>query len=253
MLAQMEAFASGSWTGSVWGENSQYKFRLYRRNETRPWVILDVTKFDEPPENADKLKKEAVGLLFFEPYVGLPELYQSAGFELIDVSPEEGDNSDGLVRVTFRYAPKDPTKDWQRSGVVVLDPSRDWVIRRTELEEKRQVGNIKVTGKYTGRIDYKENGDQHVIKAETRKKIWNNGTVVNEITMLGESELRPRKSIPESEFTLSAFGLPEPHWARPKSKPWYLWFAIAGLVCLSLGGGVAWVKRRRAAGALKPL
>jgi hypothetical protein len=216
-------------------------------------VIVDVTQFEKPPDNAEANKKDANGLHLFEPRVGLPELYQSAGFQLIDVSPEGGDKSEALVRVTFRYTPKDPSNDWQRSGVVVLDPSRDWVIRRTELEEEQQVGKVKVTGKYTGRIDYKESGEQHVIKSETRHRIWNNGALVNEITLLSEIERRPRKSIPESEFTLSAFGLPEPHWARPKSKPWYLWFAIAGLVCLSLGAGVAFVKRRRAARALKPL
>jgi hypothetical protein len=53
----------------------------------------------------------------------------------------------------------------------------------------------------------------------------------------------------ESEFTLSAFGLPEPvgvEWERPVR--WYLWLMLAGVVCLVAGGVFYWISRRRAGG-----
>ncbi|MBA2227964.1 hypothetical protein H0921_17535 [thermophilic bacterium 2918] len=53
----------------------------------------------------------------------------------------------------------------------------------------------------------------------------------------------------EREFTLSAFGLPEPvgvEWERPVR--WYLWLMLAGMVCLVAGGVFYWLSRRRAGG-----
>ena len=42
--------------------------------------------------------------------------------------------------------------------------------------------------------------------------------------------------VPESDFTLSAFGLPEPKgMALPKSSRWYLWFIAGGVICLGVG------------------
>ncbi|GIW85246.1 MAG: hypothetical protein KatS3mg107_0906 [Gemmataceae bacterium] len=53
----------------------------------------------------------------------------------------------------------------------------------------------------------------------------------------------------ESEFRLSAFGLPEPvgvEWERPVR--WYLWLMLAGVVCLLAGGVFYSLSRRRAGG-----
>jgi hypothetical protein len=42
--------------------------------------------------------------------------------------------------------------------------------------------------------------------------------------------------VPESDFTLAAFGLPEPlGMAIPKKSRWYLWFIAGGVGCLLVG------------------
>jgi hypothetical protein len=56
----------------------------------------------------------------------------------------------------------------------------------------------------------------------------------------------PNSLPPDEEFTLSAFGLPEPRgleWKKPTR--WYLWLAVGGSVCLICGASLAWVKRWR--------
>ena len=59
---------------------------------------------------------------------------------------------------------------------------------------------------------------------------------------------RASAPFPDTDFTLSAFGLPEPpglEWKRP--TPWYLWVGLAGIVCLALGVGGRWLKQRMTA------
>ncbi len=56
------------------------------------------------------------------------------------------------------------------------------------------------------------------------------------------TEFKPLKPYPESDFTLSAFGLPEPYGVVWKTgPPWYLWCILLGSAFLGLG----WYFRRR--------
>lgn len=58
---------------------------------------------------------------------------------------------------------------------------------------------------------------------------------------------------PDSDFTLTAFGLPEPYgvvWK--KGPPWYLWFAVLAVAFLSLGWYLRRRVQRREAGLVGP-
>lgn len=51
---------------------------------------------------------------------------------------------------------------------------------------------------------------------------------------------------PDTEFTLSAFGLPEPKgivWDRPSR--WYLWFIAAAVLALAVAGYLRYRSQRR--------
>jgi hypothetical protein len=246
MLRQVETSQSGSWSGKIIGENSQYIFVLFRDGATKPWVIEEVTKKGKmSSEFWEGLKRDAPGLMLFKPGpLGLPELIQSKNFKVADVSTEPG-NSEELVRLTFTYSPDDGKADRLRGGVVVLDPSRDWVIRRGEIDFDPDVPK---KGKYIVEYDYQDGLDHCPIMTKSRIKgtIWENDRVVygNDTTVSGD--VQERKFVPESEFTLSAFGLPEPNWARPKQTAWYLWLGLAGILCMILGVAFAWIKKRRA-------
>jgi hypothetical protein len=254
VLEHNERLVSQSWQGHIWGENLNYKFELSRKDETKPWVIVRVEQIEQPQDNVEPRRKVADGLLLFTPGgpIGLPEMLQSAAFGPTDIAPESGGKSEELVRVTFRYSPEDK-KTYPQGGlvVVILDPSHDWVLRKAEVEVEIG-GGRKGVWKSTLRRDYKEDPEGRPIETRTELKstFLENGQVSYVTGGVGELTLQQRKSIPESEFTLSAFGLPEPHWAKPKTRPWYLWLGIGGIVCLALGAGAFWLKRRRLAGRL---
>jgi len=59
-----------------------------------------------------------------------------------------------------------------------------------------------------------------------------------------EYENVTHRAAPEAEFTLSAFGLPEPTWLAKTPTPWYWWIALAGIVCLGLASLFRWLARR---------
>jgi hypothetical protein len=52
-----------------------------------------------------------------------------------------------------------------------------------------------------------------------------------------------RPDVPLEEFTLSAFGLPEPPGIPVERSRLYLWIALAGIFCLGIAALIRWVYR----------
>jgi hypothetical protein len=246
MLEQGETLESGSWNGSVTGENSEYRFTLVRSSEARPWVIKEVKKkADNSLEIWNKRKTLLADLVLAPRTPILPQVFQSRGFKCISVTPEPT-NGEQLVRLTFTFSPEGRNR--LTGGWLVLDPSHYWVIRRGEVD--LDIGDQKKgAAKWTIEREYKDGSDHHPIIARDvlKGKIWENGSLISEQEYLVDNDLHERASIPESEFRLSAYGLPEPLWAQPKKTHWYFWLGLAGILCLMLGATVAWLKKRRVA------
>ncbi len=251
MLTESANFESGSWKGIVEGVNSQYVFMLARDSDTKPWVITKVDKRGEEWQNVWNSRTKIFPDLLIAPRTPpLHEIFQSKKFRCISVEPERTNDED-LVRLTFTFSPEGSVR--LKGGWLVLDPAHFWVIRKGETEQDLGEKN-EGTAKWTVQYDYKEGSRNHPIITKTvmKGKFWQKGQVIAEQLFTGNYDLQERASIPESEFTLTAYGLPEPHWARPKktiSSLWR-WLGIAGIACLVLGAGVFWFKRRRAAGGL---
>jgi hypothetical protein len=247
MLNQSETFQSGSWNGSINGENSEYTFVLGRSSEERPWVIKEVNKKTVKSLDAWNGRKTLVPDLIFAPVTHtLPQVFRSRGFKCVNVAPEPTTGEE-LVRLTFTFSPEG--KNRLTGGWLVLDPSHYWVIRRGEVDA--DLGDKKKgTAKWTVQHDYKEGSNHHPIitRKVLKGKGWEDGRLIFESDFsIDAYDLHERATIPESEFRLSAYGLPEPLWAQPKKTHWYFWLGLAGILCLMLGATVAWLKKRRVA------
>jgi hypothetical protein len=250
MLDQVETLQpGGAWSGQIRGENSEYVFVLVRNNETKPWVIQEVNKKIKKSRDIwDGFKRNAPGLLLYAPGpVGMPELVQSSGFKPVEVIREPGTEED-LVRLTFTYSPKDPEAERLRGGVVVLDPSREWTIRRGEVELAHDAPT-KSMWKYAIQYEHKEGVNHHAIpvKSDIKGTVWENEQITFETETKCVGDLHEREIIPEQEFTLSAYGLPEPTWAQRKPTRWYLWLGLVGILCVILGAAMAWYRKRQSA------
>jgi hypothetical protein len=137
----------------------------------------------------------------------LPELVRSPGFRVIDIA-EQKDNKD-LVRVQYAYEPSQPNpNDYVRSGILVLDTSRYWLVQRAEFKcvfgGGTETGLAKETKEYDDtRMPFP------VLKREVKHVSSTDGTRHAEADTVWTFDVR--KPAPgQQQFTLSAFGLPEP-------------------------------------------
>ena len=136
---------------------------------------------------------------------------------------------------------------------MVLDPKRYWCVRSLDLDLKTLVA----VGKHRTQTEladptaslplpnrHVENQDFNMLKTQQPYRLS------SELVY----SLSQRADLPgDEEFTLTAFVLPEPPGVTwPKPTPWYLWLALAGGLCLALGGVFHWLKKRSAAAALTP-
>ena len=129
---------------------------------------------------------------------------------------------------------------------MVLDPATYWCIRSFELDVKTAVGH----GKHTLQTQLSEapNGSMSIPKLCDYKFEYalNQGGNFH-IEGVVKFNLRiPSQLPPDEEFTLSAFGLPEPFGMESRSTPWYVWAGGVAIACLVLGGVVAWLRKRLA-------
>jgi len=116
-------------------------------------------------------------------------------------------------------------KPWRSTAV--FDPANNWCLRevaggalengRVVLEYKRiysytEFGRVQICNKYTQTVS--DNGTPTWLEVKTLK--------------ITEESLSP------DDFTLSAFGLPEPDWYRPPT-PWWR-FSVIGVIVLVITG-----------------
>jgi hypothetical protein len=228
-LALTQNLLGENQTGELNAVNSRYGFRLRRSAPDKPWAIA----------GQDLNLEDGYGLALISPneavrnWVGshlfidgvahayLPDAIKDPDFSVRSAAPVVRDRRT-LVRVEFSARPKPWTTrghpnntDWMplRGGWIVFDPERYWVVRECHLQLQFGPGAGGSAVSMDGKFEYKEGREGFPI-AKRAVRRWSNGTQYTE-----EFDLVEREDVPESEFTLSAFGLPEPHWARTKKSP----------------------------------
>jgi hypothetical protein len=227
--------------------NSRYEFNVLRRDTKAHWAIGRTERItNSDPGSRDCMSNRSLdywtqhALLFTHTCDLLPFLIEQSEFNIRAVTPVMVDSSQ-LAKLEFDYQPKDTQGDISqlRAGWVLLDPERYWVIVRFEAQvDDSSTGK----GSIAGNIEYEKGTAVPIVKKSVlrQKARFLDGKQ-------GEYETRfefqiTEADVPESDFFLSAFGLPEPTFAGPRPTRWYLWVALAGVFCLVL----AVLLRRRA-------
>jgi hypothetical protein len=120
---------------------------------------------------------------------------------------------------------------------VYIDPARDWRVVETWVETPSLVGTDQYSyGEVVGGMTFPTE-----IKDQTTYKIAAAPPNLAITMRLVSIKLTDKTA---ADFRLSAFGLPEPMGMPPVSRGgsyWYIWFALAGFVCVGLG---AWWRAR---------
>ncbi len=164
--------------------------------------------------------------------VTVTELWEKVYFKAVKVEFVE----DGLYRVTFesRHDPSDDKNangvgvyTWIQGGTIIFDSNRRFVVRSAELDCLDIDGSaVTIRLKYT----YPNNAELVLPVASHSELEKIEGTLIGETTY----RWRYGKLPEDSEFMLSAFGIPEPDWYRPP-PPYWLYVSIAGMALLLIG------------------
>jgi hypothetical protein len=240
--------------GEAAGINPSYSFKLKRRGPDRGWIItaLEFPKpsasfSDEQRMHQEKQLQTICDCLKLW-NLWLPTLIQDPDFKVTAIKNQEIDGSP-VVRFEFSY-PK-PDKDYPVQGAIrlkggwmVLDPEHDWILREylvhTGQPEKYFIHK-------TFRI--REGSRHHPIITHVTVHTVGKDEPSFERIIEGEWQTVEQSDVPLEEFTLSAFGLPEPPGIQVKRSRLYLWIALAGIVCLSIGALIRrQIRRTRTAG-----
>jgi hypothetical protein len=159
---------------------------------------------------------------------------QSPGFKLLEVARAE-DEGPGYVRMRFNLSDSEEDKKGLalRGGWVLLDSKHDWVVRKAQLQRLPEGKPTELTIEN----DFKDGSEGNPIITRARqysiRKV--NGKFVYSYEIVANFDLHEQVSVPEHEFMLSAYGLPEPYGSEPAPTRWYLWVGLAGFICLMTG------------------
>ncbi len=248
-LCSMQDLVGGEREGRLECLNPRYGFRLYRAVSDSPWAVVGLDKDVKDGYGLSSLSPgvRVAGLIVEKPlsfssmWECLLDMVRDPDFVIQRVSyaPHEGDDR---IRVDFKYRPKmvPPRTEWGdiqpgwnplRGGWILLDPARYWVMHGFEVETEWQ---DQTTGTLTGTFMYQDGeGGFPILKRSQQlyKGIDKRGTR-NETESVEEYELT-EKDIPDEEFTLSAFGLPEPSEGQRPTR-WFIWIGLAGIAFVGL-------------------
>jgi hypothetical protein len=231
---RIEATGEESGNQVVFCVNSRYGFQLNRDAEAQPFIIRS-TK----PRESDEASSSPLGIAgsdFAEfdttllQFLAAPWIVDGRPLSLMicqadskiqSVTPVEFDGRD-CVKVRFSYFPTDEDEGEFQDATVILDPARKWSVQEYDC--------TMGWGKLTGEVKYAtddtvEPFPQHV--AIRMQGPSEESEFVREVTF--EFNALEHQDVPDTEFTLSAFGFPELPFeggrpATPSAKHrWLIW------------------------------
>jgi len=215
----------------ITSRNSDYAFLINRISKDARFTIGGVepnisesnisAKISEAVDNA---RAFAIGNWLFnsEP---LDRLVKSATFRLIDAEEIEWKGTKA-VKVEFeRPDTQDVLRDFGPS-YLICDTSQHWAILEYELK-------VGPTAIQHVEMDFGEAINGFPIPKKLVRRSFGTQDVKSVFRIVCEVELL-RASVPDSEFRLSHYGLPEPVFSASSRGGW-LWYLAAGIALITFG------------------
>jgi hypothetical protein len=260
-LESADSDAQGS-EYTVYASNSDYIFKLKRKSMKSmnlPWVMVDFQRkepgreFQLPAEYREEggLSEglQSSGLTAVS-WSKLPDLVRQPSFRVARAAVE---NRDGLefVRIDFENPHPFDQKPFEpvQSGTLLLDPERSWCVRGYEVHA--QYANDSPVC-HSDVIEVRDSSVPHLplparFASTTTHHQFGKGTTEEVFTETVDAQYNVEEplTLPDSDFRLPAFGLPEPE--GPATRPWWsLWAVGASLACIAAAGVWWWLLRRKA-------
>jgi hypothetical protein len=230
------------------GRNSRYAFTLLRPAGKDRWEISSVDLEQRAPSGAgqdrDKMMVSASALSELDK-IPLDELVKDSGFELQDVRAVRVDGAE-LFEVHYEFN-KVAANVFSRRGWVRLDPARFWLIHSAEYASIRSTNDEEATGKIL-KVEYGELHPGIPVEKRRIREVHSRPDEPNaikvgiqpaDVQLIFEYDSEVEPTLTERDFTLSAFGLPEP--VLPGIRWWWVLALVVGALLLAVP---AWRSRK---------
>jgi hypothetical protein len=226
-----------------YGLNSKYCFELKKNKPRNAWLlsrcVFVKSGFDDAKQPfllkggfrtaVDTSLDGLSAVRFAQGDVSVERLAELPGFELTSAvlaGPEEN-----ILRASFNYQVTDPTTKKACRSICLLEFDLGLHCLPVSLHQSYTSGSDEVTHDWKHEW-VKTSTDSYTVKfaIDTRTV---SGTRTTQLVRVRTDMTVSTREVPESDFTLSAFGFPEPpgvEWKRP--FPYYLVAAGVGTVCL---------------------
>jgi hypothetical protein len=232
----------------VYFANRQYTAELRGRPD-RPeaYALGDIQMGADVPLQVVPLKVRTWARFELSPNFGyegveLCDLLGHPKFALGRVSPQPG--AEGLVRVEYAYT-EGKNDEVRHTGVLILDPHAAWCVRRVEDESASPEMSRRDVIDYAWSIH--TNGFPLIRSGKFMGESTSTGRGRAMWDMRIDYGVTVREDVPDKEFTLTAFGLPEPEgvtWEKPRGSRLWLWLMLAGFAAALLSFGCFRLRRR---------
>jgi hypothetical protein len=241
--------SDGKHSSEAFVRSRSYFFTAKRTASDKPWLLTEFVSpiNDKFAKLMEEEWKDQSRWLRFRELVGDNRLRALLAHPEIVAAKLEPPDSDGLVKLTIdvpnpdamlpdEYASELPL--WFKQAEVRLDPNQQYCVASNYSVHSRfdSTGTTKV-------LEWGEkDGRKYPVKTvRTHSKVGD--LLTYEVTSIRFDE------VPESEFTLEAFGIPNPYDSAPSDTLWSptLIMAIAGVVFLGVGFAFRFAQKRRVA------
>lgn len=237
-------------TSSAIGINTKYAFQLKRPKSASGWQLVQMRPHDspEPLVHSFDLKYHASGSKGLRPYQNaaltpLPELFGHPSFKLVGCGPSP--SNAGCVRVAYEARTTANQPDWVTGGWLDLDPGAAWSIRESVEETKTSTQ----TSTFHTRFAVEMSDGVPLVREESLEgKRVIGGALRLHRTRNFTFTSRISKDAEEREFTLSAYGLPEPQGVSfAKPTPTYVWLLAGAAGCAVVATALRYFGRTKSA------
>ena len=237
---------------TTYGTNSQYWFSLLRRHPSDELALKDMG--EDPIQGRRKIDNFYGAKIQCAYSLGSTSLAQYFERKVLQINSVEEINvkeSKALLigfTVTPTYVGAKPANALDVSGWLVVSPSDGWILREYGHISKNQSG---VSSTRIGKIDYVLSADGHLdpfrhVQRSFSGRVDRNNRGAELVGFELDFDEVEYKALPETDFHLPAFGLPEidhpPKKGVSTTRPYSI-FALAG-IGLGLAGGLNYLSSR---------
>lgn len=172
-------------------------------------------------------------------YVAPGKIFELPGFQMVSILRDGADQN--VLHVSFSYDVVDRDTNQLCKSDCRLEFDLGMHCLPTKLDQSYKCGFREIIHKWYQKWTRMEEGSYRVEQFTETKTVVD--AALNHLLRIKSERNISTSNLPETDFTLSAFGFPEPpgvEWKKP--FPWYLVAAAAGTICL----GVFFFLRARA-------